>query len=80
MCGFQSVDLAAMTPRSPPSAERLHLVPHVFERVRDVELHLPLGVLDVDARDIVGRHQVVVHEREHAQLSHSATRCRPLCR
>ena len=56
------------------------LVALALERDVHVVLHLPFGVHHVHARRVVGRHQVLVDERQDAELLHSASRCRPLCR
>ena len=41
----------------------------VAQRREDVVLGPPRRRLRVDAGDVVGRHQVVVHQHEHAKLS-----------
>ncbi len=61
-------------------AEDPHLVAHVPERRDDVVLGLPVDGQQVVVRHVLGRDQVVMDERQHAQFSHSATRWRPLCR
>ena len=50
------------------------------QRLDDVVLHLPLGLEDVDAGRVLGRDEMVVDEREDAQLLHRNSRCPPLCR
>src|SRR5262249_45726709 len=59
-------------------AEALHLVPQVAERGDDVELRLPLRLRHVDVLRVVGRDEHLVHQREQAELLHSASRWRPL--
>jgi hypothetical protein len=62
------------------NAEHRHLVAAFAQRLDDVVLHLPLGLPHVDAGGVLGRHEVVVHEREDARFLHRKTRCPPLCR
>ncbi len=59
-------------------AEHAHVVPHLLQRFRDVVLHLPLGLAHVDAGGVRGRDQVIVHERQKAELLHRNTRWPPL--
>ena len=80
MVGFHSSMAARITPRSSCTPERQHLVAELAQRLDDVVLHLPRRGEDVDVRRVGGRHEVLVHEREHALRLHSATRCPPLCR
>ncbi len=66
-------------------AEHAHLVADLAQRLDDVVLHLPLGLEDVDAGRVLGWDEVVVHEREDAELLHSiitatGTAMPPLCR
>ena len=49
-------------------AEHAHFVPHLSQCLDDVVFHLPLGFEDVDAGGVFRWHQMVVHEREDAQL------------
>ena len=69
-------------------AEHAHLVTDLAKRLDDVVLHLPLGLEDVDAGRVLGWDEMVVDEREDAELLHGSisdsihrnSRCPPLCR
>jgi hypothetical protein len=54
-------------------AQAPHLVPQLAQRGHDVELGLPLRLSEIDALDVVRRHQDLVHHRQEAELLHSAT-------
>src|SRR4029077_19116545 len=61
-------------------AQAPHLVAQLAQRAHDVELGLPLRLAEIDALDVVRRHQDLVHHRQEAELLHSATWCLPLRR
>ena len=62
-------------------SEHPDAVAHFPQRLDDVVLHLPFGLEDVDAGRVLGRHEVIVHERENPKLLHQRnTRWPPLCR
>jgi hypothetical protein len=61
-------------------AEWMYFVSHLPQRRQHVVLGLPLDGQQIVSGHVIRRHHVVVHEHEHAQHSHSATRWRPLCR
>ena len=67
-----------IAPRSLPTPRHCTSWPELAQRADDVELGLPFDVGDVDALHVVGRHQLLVHQGQQAQLLHRATRCRPL--
>ena len=77
---LEVVDRLAHDAEIVADAEVVHLVAGLLQGDGDVELRLPVDAGDVDALDVLRRHQIVVHQGENAQLSHSHTRCRPLCR
>ena len=70
MCGLNVLAVGRMPLEVVVDAEHAHLVAHLAQRLDDVVLHLPLGLEDVDAGRVVGRHQVVVDEGEDADLLH----------
>ena len=80
MCGLNDADRRPDAAEVVVDAEHAHLVAHLAQRLDDVVLHLPLGLEDVDAGRVLGRHEVVVDEREDAELLHRNRRCPPLCR
>ena len=80
MCGLKSSAGGADAGQVVVDAEHAHVVTDLAQRLDDVVLHLPLGFEDVDAGGVLGRHQMVVHEREDADLPHRNSRCPPLCR
>jgi hypothetical protein len=55
-------------------AERVHVVPHLAQCGDDVVLRLPGDRHQIVAGNVLGRHQVIVHQHQHPQLPHSATR------
>ena len=54
-------------------AEHANVVADLAQRLDDVVLHLPLGLEDVDTGRVLGGNEVVVHEREDAQLLHGCS-------
>ena len=56
------------------------IVADLAKRFDDVVLHLPLGLEDVDAGGVLWWDQMVVNEREDAELLHRNSRCPPLCK
>ncbi len=68
MWGVKEATIGRMARSSSVQAEHAHVVPHLLQRFCDVVLHLPLGLAHVDAGGVLGRHQVVVHEREDAEF------------
>ena len=46
------------------------VVTDLLERLRDVVLHLPFGITYVDARRVLGWHEVIVNEGENPELFH----------
>jgi hypothetical protein len=78
--GLPLLDRLADHPEVAPDPERAHLVSHLAQRADDVELRLPGHRQQVGVARVVGRHQVLVHQREHAERLHRTMRWRPLCR
>ena len=80
MCGcHSSIDLADHAEVA-PDPERAHLVPHLPQRADHVELRLPGHREHVGVARVVRRHEVLVHQREHAKRLHRTMRWRPLWR
>ena len=84
MCGFNSSIARRMTPSSLPTPSASTSWPN-SRRVWTTSNSIFQGALRTSCpADVVGRHEVLVHEGEDAELLHghgqSATRCRPLCR
>jgi hypothetical protein len=61
-------------PRVVTDPQHPHFMTHLAQRLDDVVLHLPLGLENVDAGGVLGWHEVVVNEGEHAQLLHRCSR------
>ena len=71
MCGLNSSLAWRMPAEVVLDAEHVDVVLEIVaQRLEDVVLGPPLRRREVVAGDVVGRHQVVVHQDEHAQLSH----------
>ena len=80
MCGLNAWALWPDAAEIVVDAEHAHVVAHLAQRLDDVVLHLPLGLADVDAGRVLRRDEMVVHEREDADLLHRNSRCPPLWR
>ena len=71
MCGLNSSLAWRMAAEVVLDAEHVDVVLEIVaQRLEDVVLGPPLRRRDVVTGDVVGRHQVVVHQHEHAKLSH----------
>ena len=61
-------------------AERAHLVPQRPQCADDIVFRLPLRVGQIHPLNRFRRDQIGMHQDQHAEFLHSATRWRPLCR
>jgi hypothetical protein len=77
---FEAADAVADGREVVMDPEHGHVVTALAERLDHVVLHLPFGLAHVESGRVLGRHEMVVHEREDARLLHRKTRCPPLCR
>ena len=80
MCGFHSSHGLADRAEVAADAERVHLVPQLPRACDDVVLRPPGRPRALPRLRLGRRHEVLVHQREDAELLHSATRWRPLWR
>ncbi len=60
--------------------ERLHLMAEFPKGGHDIVFGFPGRPFKVLSVQLVGRDKIFMHQHKHAQSSHSATLCRPLCR
>ncbi len=72
------VDGRANYPQIALHPDRLHLMAELSQRRNNVVLRSPFHRLQIMTIHMVRRDEVFVHEDEHAQSLHKATRCRPL--